>query len=322
MSEDDSRVGGRVPTVMRIRLKYADVDAFIEKFAVNISRGGIFIASKQPRPVGTMVRFEFQLAQGAPVIRGDGEVVWVKPFEAEHPTRPHGMGVRFVRLDPESRGVVDRALAWKEQSRAARAEGNEPIGDAVGAAEESRRPTPPSPPPRPDRTPATRPPKRDETGDETRDEAIDAATSHEPPISHEPPPMIAAGDPVPSTAVNLADVPPTNAASIEGERASSIAADSPDRIAAAISPQSVAEPLDRTAPPATSLAPNHLGAKGGVATADELAALAIEWGLTSDRIAEAVARARVLGASDLEELERQLSEEERTRFAARARSPA
>jgi molecular chaperone DnaK len=111
---DDTRLGNRVPVAMRIRLKYADVETFIEKFSVNFSRGGLFIASKSPKPVGTLLKFEFQLAQGAPVIRGEGEVIWIKPFEEEAPQKPHGMGVRFTRLDPESRAVIDRALAWKE----------------------------------------------------------------------------------------------------------------------------------------------------------------------------------------------------------------
>ena len=34
---------------MRIRLKYPDLETFIQKYAVNISRGGIFIATKQPK---------------------------------------------------------------------------------------------------------------------------------------------------------------------------------------------------------------------------------------------------------------------------------
>jgi hypothetical protein len=50
------------------------------------------------------------------VIRGEGEVAWVKPFDPAVPTRPHGMGVRFTHLDDESRAVIDRALVWKERN--------------------------------------------------------------------------------------------------------------------------------------------------------------------------------------------------------------
>jgi len=58
---DDIRIGGRVPAAMRNSAQVRpDVDSFIEKFSVNISRGGVFIASKTPKPTGTLLKFEFQ----------------------------------------------------------------------------------------------------------------------------------------------------------------------------------------------------------------------------------------------------------------------
>ncbi len=119
---------------MRIKLKYPDVDTFIQKYAVNISRGGIFIATRTPKPVGTVVRFEFQLASAQPVIRGEGQVIWVKDFDPAQPQRVHGMGLRFLRLDPESRAMVDRALAWKKEHED---EGAESQRSGGPAAEES-----------------------------------------------------------------------------------------------------------------------------------------------------------------------------------------
>ncbi len=102
---------------MRIKLKYPDVDTFIQKYAVNISRGGIFIATKQPKPVGTFVKFEFLLsdAGGTSIIRGEGQVQWTKEFDPEHPGKPHGMGVKFSRLDRDSQAVIDRALKWRAE---------------------------------------------------------------------------------------------------------------------------------------------------------------------------------------------------------------
>jgi uncharacterized protein (TIGR02266 family) len=100
---------------MRIKLKYPDVDTFIQRYSVNISRGGIFIATRNPKPVGTVLRFEFQLATAAPIIRGEGQVIWIKPFDPEQPKKVHGMGVRFTRLDAESRNLIDRAMAWKRE---------------------------------------------------------------------------------------------------------------------------------------------------------------------------------------------------------------
>jgi uncharacterized protein (TIGR02266 family) len=103
---------------MRIKLKYPDVETFIQKYAVNISRGGIFIATKQPKPIGTNIKFEFLLADatGTSVIRGEGQVQWTREYDATQPTKAHGMGVKFTRLDPESQIVVDRALAFRAQA--------------------------------------------------------------------------------------------------------------------------------------------------------------------------------------------------------------
>src|SRR5688572_23925847 len=87
------------PAQMRIRLKYADVQTFVEKFAPNVSRQGIFIASRTPKPVGTAVRFELLLSDGkSRLLKGEGVVTWVREFDEKNPTRPHGMGVKFSRL--------------------------------------------------------------------------------------------------------------------------------------------------------------------------------------------------------------------------------
>ena len=100
---------------MRIKLKYPDVETFIQKYAVNISRGGIFIATKNPKPIGTFVKFEFLLSDATTtsVIRGEGQVQWTKDFDPAAPNKAHGMGVKFSRLDAESQGVIDRALRWR-----------------------------------------------------------------------------------------------------------------------------------------------------------------------------------------------------------------
>ena len=54
VSEDSS--GRKGPTVLRIKLRYDDIDTFVEKFAPNIGRAGLFIRSRTPKPVGSEVR--------------------------------------------------------------------------------------------------------------------------------------------------------------------------------------------------------------------------------------------------------------------------
>ena len=98
---------------VRIRLRFASFDAFIEKFAPNVTRGGVFIASRTPLPIGSSFAFEIQLAGGEVALAGDGKVTWVKAFDPATPQKPHGMGVQFLRLDGPSRELLNKILARK-----------------------------------------------------------------------------------------------------------------------------------------------------------------------------------------------------------------
>jgi uncharacterized protein (TIGR02266 family) len=98
-------------------LRYPDLDTFVEKYAPNVTRGGIFLASRAPRPVGEVLRFEVLLREGGPVLSGEGRVTWVKEFNPAEPHRPYGMGVQFLYVDPDARPVLDRLLKVKELTR-------------------------------------------------------------------------------------------------------------------------------------------------------------------------------------------------------------
>jgi uncharacterized protein (TIGR02266 family) len=108
---------GKPEDVVRVRLRYPDLETFVEKYAPNVTRGGIFLASRDPRPVGEVLRFEVLLRQGGPVLSGEGRVTWVKEFNPSEPHRPYGMGVQFLYVDPDARAVLDRLLRKKELSR-------------------------------------------------------------------------------------------------------------------------------------------------------------------------------------------------------------
>jgi uncharacterized protein (TIGR02266 family) len=105
------------PNLVRIYLRYPDEDAFVARFAANVTRGGVFLASRKPRPVGEIVRFEIGLPQGSPLLCGTGRVTWVRDFNPAEPHRAHGMGVQFTAVDPACRPLLDRLLAAKTASR-------------------------------------------------------------------------------------------------------------------------------------------------------------------------------------------------------------
>jgi len=103
----------RSPLSIHVRLCYSDLETFVSGFASNISTSGMFIQSRTPPDVGSPLRFELSLSGGTTVVRGEGEVVWIKDFDERSPKEPYGVGVRFTQLDEASRVIVDRVVATK-----------------------------------------------------------------------------------------------------------------------------------------------------------------------------------------------------------------
>lgn len=282
---DDTRLGGRVPAVLRIRLKHASVDAFIERFSVNISRGGIFIASRTPQPVGTVLRFEFQLSQGTPVVRGEGEVLWVKAFDPEAPTKPHGMGVRFTRIDTESRAVIDRALAWKEAHGGKRRD-KEGTGETRLPAEEVK----PGmlPPEAITEVEALPPPKGSLPLPGVR-KPLAGPPPLPPPRQRKmtmPPPI---PDDAPSSIISSS--PPPRAAKPTRSEIDPLAVTPPPELVHVAPPQVEPRPPRAKRPPLPEPPPRarHEPHSGN---GTDLDSLAVEWGMSDERIAQTIARVR------------------------------
>jgi molecular chaperone DnaK len=104
-----------------LKLSYGTVDEFVEKFASNVSRGGVFIRTCEPKPVGTLLSFELRLHGGEAVVKGQGIVRWIQPENRGPlpPTAP-GMGVQFLDLDERSRALVERMVTLLETRGIAR----------------------------------------------------------------------------------------------------------------------------------------------------------------------------------------------------------
>jgi molecular chaperone DnaK len=116
----DRRGGDRRPVGLLVRLAYATLTDFRTRFASNLSRGGVFIQTREPKPVGTAVAFELRLSTGEKVIRGEGQVRWVEAEDpGATPPRVPGMGIQFTKLDAASRTLVD-AVAAEREARDAR----------------------------------------------------------------------------------------------------------------------------------------------------------------------------------------------------------
>ncbi len=102
----DSR---RVPLETRVQFKFDRFSGFISEYSANISPGGLFLRTQEPQPPGTVLDLEFRLGDGYELIRGRGEVIWVRA-EDEGTARPAGMGLRFLELSEGSRELIYRIV--------------------------------------------------------------------------------------------------------------------------------------------------------------------------------------------------------------------
>jgi len=111
----ETRKGKRAPAALRVRFRAGTVEEFIEQQSPNISSGGMFIKSKSPLARGTLMVFDFQLQDGSPLIKGVGRVVWARKPESAG-NEPPGMGIKFIRVEPESLPTFQQIMAGKRPS--------------------------------------------------------------------------------------------------------------------------------------------------------------------------------------------------------------
>lgn len=83
-------------------------------YATNLSRGGMFIRSENPRLPGE--KFQVEVSLPSPInqkVCCSCEVVWKRMHSAEDP-HPAGMGLRFVDLSEDVGEVIE---AWARQCK-------------------------------------------------------------------------------------------------------------------------------------------------------------------------------------------------------------
>ena len=131
---DEKRTAPRIGTVLRIRLAFGSKDDFVERYAMNVSSGGIFVRTRDPQAPGTEIGLDITLQSGEQVIAGRGVVRWTTPPSA--PGEPHhdpGMGIKFTELTRDSRALVDLVVAAQGGGKARSEE--PPVPEEAGAAE-------------------------------------------------------------------------------------------------------------------------------------------------------------------------------------------
>ena len=91
-------------------MDYKKLNSFFADYTKNISKGGTFIKTKKPLPIGTRFLFKLTVPQREAPFELLGEVDWSKG-DGDEP----GMGIRFIYNDEHQRadfeGVVERLMA-------------------------------------------------------------------------------------------------------------------------------------------------------------------------------------------------------------------
>ncbi|MCW5806134.1 MAG: hypothetical protein KIT31_27465, partial [Deltaproteobacteria bacterium] len=101
--------------MLRIKLRFADVDAMVRKFAPNVGTSGLFLPTKALQPIGDQVKFELRLADDKVVLFGMGTVVDAREPDPEDPRAAFGIGIELSRVTREGRALILRMLERRRE---------------------------------------------------------------------------------------------------------------------------------------------------------------------------------------------------------------
>ena len=96
---------------IELKVEYKRLNTFFADYTKNISRGGTFIKTNRPLPIGTEFVFKLFVPQLERPLAIHGEVQWVvTETEAETQRTEPGMGIRFVYKTGDPQAEIARAV--------------------------------------------------------------------------------------------------------------------------------------------------------------------------------------------------------------------
>ncbi|MBX5482524.1 MAG: TIGR02266 family protein [Myxococcaceae bacterium] len=99
----ENRAHTRAP--IELKVDYKKLNSFFADYTKNISKGGTFIKTKKPLPIGTRFLFKLTVPRREEPFELLGEVVWSKA-EGDEP----GMGIRFIYSDDAQRTAFESVV--------------------------------------------------------------------------------------------------------------------------------------------------------------------------------------------------------------------
>ena len=111
MSDSQNRRGNpRAP--IELKVEYKKMNTFFADYTKNISKGGTFIKTDRPLPVGTEFLFKLTLPKREHPFELKGAVIWTnQPSEIQRPeVNEMGMGIRFIFGNNGERDAFEREV--------------------------------------------------------------------------------------------------------------------------------------------------------------------------------------------------------------------
>jgi hypothetical protein len=99
--QPEQRRAPRVSLGLLIQVRSSSIDEFKQVHCENISTSGMFLRTKERRPLGVEVFFQFTVSGGGTLIEGLGKVVRITD---------DGMGIEFVSLLEPSASIVRKLV--------------------------------------------------------------------------------------------------------------------------------------------------------------------------------------------------------------------
>ena len=93
---------------VHIKVDYKTKDMFLSNYVTNISKGGVFIETKEPFPVSSEIDLVLELPEAQSTIHMQGRVAWTYDIKKGGPlVILQGMGIKFTDIKPDEIKVLE-----------------------------------------------------------------------------------------------------------------------------------------------------------------------------------------------------------------------
>jgi len=106
--ESERRREERAP--IELKVEYKRLNTFFADYTKNISRGGTFIGTDKPLPIGTEFVFALVVPHMSEPLRLRGKVMWTTRSDDATKANPAGMGIEFQYTDDAERHDKEAAV--------------------------------------------------------------------------------------------------------------------------------------------------------------------------------------------------------------------